>query len=288
MYLCLKIIIVVLFIFNFSFLYGNIATTEYPAKRFEGGKDAFPTWNFEGVVTVLWQVGFFDLQLTQVEKELKKWNFSLIWSWPCRDLVGAKTPSPPRARVGKAPHGPVSSKECYSRWWPRYSSGNVYPRESPRPPLSSRSQTNPPKGQRPRPNMCRRDKQDRWAKQRNFLLVVMSPHSYPSNYIRNAHKWCAVIGRPGSARPEGTPAMEYSFSGFYSKKQTNKQNKWTLDLKVYAHTCTQTKERWNQTHVHKPATWMNNTPETLILYFILSIKLFLYICHGVFYVLELS
>jgi len=72
MYLCLKIIIVVLFIFNFSFLYGNIATTEYPAKRFEGGKDAFPTWNFEGVVTVLWQVGFFDLQLTQVEKELKK------------------------------------------------------------------------------------------------------------------------------------------------------------------------------------------------------------------------
>jgi len=36
----------------------------------------------------------------------------------------------------------------------------------------------------------------------------MPPHSWPSNYSRNAHRWCAVRGKPGSARPEGTPAMD--------------------------------------------------------------------------------
>jgi len=35
------------------------------------------------------------------------------------------------------------------------------------------------------------------------------------------HRWCAVIGKPGCARPEGTPAMD-------------------LESKAYAHTCRQT------------------------------------------------
>jgi len=26
--------------------------------------------------------------------------------------------------------------------------------------------------------------------------------------MRNAHRWCAVIGKPGCARLEGTPAMD--------------------------------------------------------------------------------
>jgi len=42
----------------------------------------------------------------------------------------------------------------------------------------------------------------------------MLPHSWPSKFSRNAHRWCAVIGKPGSAQPEGTPAMvllEFSF-----------------------------------------------------------------------------
>ena len=28
------------------------------------------------------------------------------------------------------------------------------------------------------------------------------------NYIRNAHRWCAVIRKPGSAWLEGTPGMD--------------------------------------------------------------------------------
>ena len=41
----------------------------------------------------------------------------------------------------------------------------------------------------------------------------MSPHSEPFKYSRNAHKWCAVIGKPKSARPEGTPAMDLGLDG---------------------------------------------------------------------------
>jgi len=37
-----------------------------------------------------------------------------------------------------------------------------------------------------------------------FVVFVLPPHSYPSKYSKNAHKWCAVIGKPGSARPNRT------------------------------------------------------------------------------------
>jgi len=33
------------------------------------------------------------------------------------------------------------------------------------------------------------------------------------NYSRNAHRWCGVIGKPGSARLEGTPAMDLELKG---------------------------------------------------------------------------
>ena len=42
----------------------------------------------------------------------------------------------------------------------------------------------------------------------SFFWVVMPPHSQPSNCSRNAHRWCAVIGRPRSARLKGTPGMD--------------------------------------------------------------------------------
>jgi len=41
----------------------------------------------------------------------------------------------------------------------------------------------------------------------------MPPHSYPFKYSRNGHRWCAVIGKPGSARPEGTPATDLGLEG---------------------------------------------------------------------------
>jgi len=39
----------------------------------------------------------------------------------------------------------------------------------------------------------------RWTVTLDFRFLVfgvMSPHSEPSNYNRNAHQWCAVIGGP--------------------------------------------------------------------------------------------
>jgi len=35
----------------------------------------------------------------------------------------------------------------------------------------------------------------------------MPPHRLPSNYSRNAHRWCAVIGKPRSAQLESTATM---------------------------------------------------------------------------------
>jgi len=34
---------------------------------------------------------------------------------------------------------------------------------------------------------------------------------------------------------------------------------WTVNSKAYAHTYRQTKEKYNKTHIHKHATWMNIT-----------------------------
>jgi len=39
-------------------------------------------------------------------------------------------------------------------------------------------------------------------------FFFLPPHSYRANYIRNAYKWCTVIGKPGCARLEGTPTMD--------------------------------------------------------------------------------
>jgi len=44
-------------------------------------------------------------------------------------------------------------------------------------------------------------------------IGVILPHSQLFKYSRNAHRWCAVIGKPGSARPEGTPAMDLELQG---------------------------------------------------------------------------
>jgi len=41
----------------------------------------------------------------------------------------------------------------------------------------------------------------------------MPPHTQPSNYISNAHQWCVVIGKPGSAQLEGTPATDLELKG---------------------------------------------------------------------------
>jgi len=41
-----------------------------------------------------------------------------------------------------------------------------------------------------------------------FCFVVMPPHSWRTNYSRNAHRWCAVIRKPESAWLEGTPTMD--------------------------------------------------------------------------------
>ena len=92
-----------------------------------------------------------------------------------RATARAKAPSPPRAQVGKASNFRVSSKQCLPRLWStwRYSSSNAHLGDSPRPPLSIRSQTNPLKGpgQRPRPNMHRRDKKDSVGKQETWQEV---------------------------------------------------------------------------------------------------------------------
>jgi len=46
-----------------------------------------------------------------------------------------------------------------------------------------------------------------------FFLCVLPPHSQRANYIRNTHRWCVVIGKPGGARLEGTPAMDLGLKG---------------------------------------------------------------------------
>ena len=43
----------------------------------------------------------------------------------------------------------------------------------------------------------------------SFLFCfVLLPHCYIANYVRNAHRWCAVIGKPGCAWLTGTPAIQ--------------------------------------------------------------------------------
>jgi len=48
---------------------------------------------------------------------------------------------------------------------------------------------------------------------------VIPPRMYPFKYIRIAYEWCAVIGQPGSARPEGTQSLP----------------QWTLNLESNAY-----------------------------------------------------
>jgi len=63
-----------------------------------------------------------------------------------------------------------------------------------------------------------------------FFFVI------PTEPSIRTHRWCAE----GSAEALGSKVLL----------------QWTLNLRVYAHTCTQTKEIWNKTHIHKHATWI--------------------------------
>jgi len=45
-----------------------------------------------------------------------------------------------------------------------------------------------------------------------FFLCFLPPHSQRANYIRNAHRWCAVISKPRSTRLEGTSAMDHGIN----------------------------------------------------------------------------
>jgi len=45
-----------------------------------------------------------------------------------------------------------------------------------------------------------------------YFFVVLPPHSWRANYIRNAQR-CAVIGKPGSAQLEGTLTMDLELKG---------------------------------------------------------------------------
>jgi len=74
----------------------------------------------------------------------------------------------------------------------------------------------------------------------------MSPHSKPSNYIRNAHKWCAVRGKPGSARHEDTPAIDLALKGIRTHMQTDKR-----EMEQNHHTHPQTR---NVDPHHTPVT----------------------------------
>jgi len=51
----------------------------------------------------------------------------------------------------------------------------------------------------------------------------MPPHSHPSNYIRNSHRWCVVIEKPGSALRKGTPAMDLELKGIPTHMLTQKR-----------------------------------------------------------------
>jgi hypothetical protein len=65
---------------------------------------------------LLSQVGFSDLLLLQVEN-MNKFNFSLVWSWPCcARQLGAKAPSPPRARRGPPFHRALRSLLVRETW----------------------------------------------------------------------------------------------------------------------------------------------------------------------------
>ena len=70
-----------------------------------------------------------------------------------------------------------------------------------------------------------------WEQYEAVLVLVLFCHAatQQSNYTRNAYKWCAVIGLPGSARPNLTALPQ-----------------WTLDLKIYANANIQTKKEYAQ------------------------------------------
>ena len=59
---------------------------------------------------------------------------------------------------------------------------------------------------------------------------------------------------------------------------------WTFNLEAYAHTCEQTKEKQNKTHIHEHATWMDTTHpgQQLIFYFDVFVEFFFNIFHCLF------
>ena len=64
----------------------------------------------------------------------------------------------------------------------------------------------------------------------------MPPLSNTSNYNRNAHRWCTVIGKLGSTRLEGTPAMDLELQGIRTHVKTDKREIEVLVFCRYAAT----------------------------------------------------
>jgi len=77
-----------------------------------------------------------DVCYNPTSTKVEHWYSQRIWIWNSAEVMTSR-------RIGKAPDSPVSSKHCSSRLWPRYSSGKAPSGNSPRPPLSIRSQINP-------------------------------------------------------------------------------------------------------------------------------------------------
>jgi len=62
-----------------------------------------------------------------------------------------------------------------------------------------------------------------WSSSVRFFLCVLPPHIQRANYMWNAHKWCAVIGKPGIAWLKCTPAIHVTCL-YVSCQPTNSVN----------------------------------------------------------------
>ena len=47
----------------------------------------------------------------------------------------------------------------------------------------------------------------------DFVVFFGRGHATNVPIIKNAHRWCAVIGKPGSARLEETPTIDLELKG---------------------------------------------------------------------------
>jgi len=52
-----------------------------------------------------------------------------------------------------------------------------------------------------------------------ILLLYQHTANPPGNYIRNAHRWCTVLGKPGSARLDGTLFCFFCFFCCYKTRK---------------------------------------------------------------------